>query len=159
MSYLPFRPIKGQAFTLPFTAYASGGFFRALTTYKISKDGAAHGDTTNTASSIGLGLYTIVFTATEMDADYIIFGCSDDASFNNDTVDSVVIFTMPQELSAIPTTNSTLHLRLMEVHQYLTNKREVTATTETMYKNDGSTTIGTSTLSDNGTTFTHGAVS
>lgn len=39
------------------------------------------------------------------------------------------------------------------------NKRTQTATTETVYKDDGSTSLATSTKSDDGTTYTRGEYS
>lgn len=58
------------------------------------------------------------------------------------------------ELAAIPTTTSSLRLKINFLFQYFRNKRTITATTETLFKEDSSTTLGTSALTDNGTTFT-----
>jgi len=60
------------------------------------------------------------------------------------------------ELSSIPTTTSSLRLMLQYVFQYLRNKKTVTSNTETMLKEDASTPLGTSALSDDGSIFTRG---
>lgn len=63
------------------------------------------------------------------------------------------------ELSAIPTTTGTLRQKINFVFQYFRNKKTVTATTETLFKEDAATTLGTATVSDDGTTFTKGEAS
>jgi hypothetical protein len=60
------------------------------------------------------------------------------------------------ELSTMPTTTGTLRQKINFLFQYFRNKKTVTATTETLLKEDASTTLGTSTISDDGTTFTKG---
>lgn len=60
------------------------------------------------------------------------------------------------ELSAIPSTTGSARQKLSFLHEYFRNKRTVTATTETLFKEDASTSLGTSTISDDGSTFTHG---
>ena len=62
------------------------------------------------------------------------------------------------ELSAVPSTTGTLRQKLNYLFQYMRNKRTTTASTETMYKEDSTTSLGTSTVSDDGTTATHGKV-
>lgn len=47
--------------------------------------------------------------------------------------------------------------KLTWLFQHFKLKKTVTATVETMYKNDGSTPLGTAALSDDGTTFTKDA--
>lgn len=60
------------------------------------------------------------------------------------------------ELSAVPTTTGSLRQKLNFLFQYFRNKRTVTATTETAFKEDASTSLGTATIADDGTTFTRG---
>jgi hypothetical protein len=60
------------------------------------------------------------------------------------------------ELSAIPTTTGSLRQFIQFLHAYFRNKKTVTSTTETVLKEDGSTSLGTATLSDSGGTFTKG---
>lgn len=60
------------------------------------------------------------------------------------------------ELTAIPTTTGTLRQKINFLFQYFRNKKTQTSTTETLFKEDASTSLGTATLSDNGTTATKG---
>jgi hypothetical protein len=63
------------------------------------------------------------------------------------------------ELSAIPSETGTLRQKISAVWQYLMMKRTTTTSVETMYKADNSTSLATASISDNGTTATHGKVS
>jgi len=63
------------------------------------------------------------------------------------------------ELAAIPTTTSGWGTMVQFLFEYFRNKREEVAATETLYKEDASTPLGTRTLSDDGTTFTRGEMS
>jgi len=63
------------------------------------------------------------------------------------------------ELSAVPTTKSTLQEKLEFIFQYLALRRTATNTLETMYKDDGTTSLGTSVLVDDGATFDKDKVS
>jgi hypothetical protein len=60
------------------------------------------------------------------------------------------------ELSAVPTTTGTLRQKINYVFQYFRNRKTVTSSTETLFKEDASTSLGTATLADDGTTFTKG---
>lgn len=60
------------------------------------------------------------------------------------------------ELSSVPTTTGTLRQKIGLLFEYFRNKRTITSTTETLYKEDASTSLGTSTVTDDGTTFTKG---
>ena len=60
------------------------------------------------------------------------------------------------ELTTIPTTTGTIRQKLNFLFQYFRNKKTITTTTETLKKEDASTTLGTATVSDDGTTFTKG---
>lgn len=62
------------------------------------------------------------------------------------------------ELSSIPTTTGSLRQKLNFIFQYFRNKRTITNTTEKLFKEDAATQLGTSTVSDDGTTFTHGEI-
>jgi hypothetical protein len=77
------------------------------------------------------------------------------ADVNAEVVD-VLSTDTSTELSAVPTTTGTLRQMIQFIFQYFRNKKTVSATTETLFKEDASTTLGTSTVSDNGTTFTKG---
>ncbi len=60
------------------------------------------------------------------------------------------------ELAAIPTTTGTLRQMVQFLFQYFRNKKTVNATTETTFKEDAATSLGTAALSDDATTFTKG---
>lgn len=60
------------------------------------------------------------------------------------------------ELSAVPAPTDSVLAAMEWFLAIMRNKRTQTATTETLFKDDGSTTLGTSTKSDDGTTFTRG---
>ena len=60
------------------------------------------------------------------------------------------------ELSAVPTTTGSLRQKINLLFQYFRNKKTLTSTTETLFKEDASTSLGTATVSDDGTTFTKG---
>lgn len=63
------------------------------------------------------------------------------------------------ELTAIPGTAATVRQALRYLFEYFNFKRTVTATAQTLYKADSSTVLGTSAISDDGTTATFGKVS
>ncbi len=63
------------------------------------------------------------------------------------------------ELAAIPDTTGSLVKMIQFLFEYWRNKKTVTDTTETLLKEDASTTLGTATVSDDGTTFTKGEMS
>jgi len=58
------------------------------------------------------------------------------------------------ELASIPTSTSSLADKLVGIYEYLFHKRTITASTETLYKDNESTVLGSSSLSDNGTVVT-----
>lgn len=60
------------------------------------------------------------------------------------------------ELSAVPGTTGTLREKLGWLFEYFRNRKTVTATAETLYKEDAATVLGTATVSDDGTTFDKG---
>ena len=57
------------------------------------------------------------------------------------------------ELAIIPNDTAPLSDQIQFLFQYFRNKRVVTDTLETMFKENASTELGTSVLSDDGTTF------
>lgn len=63
------------------------------------------------------------------------------------------------EVAAVPAANATWRLKLGWLFALARNKRTQTATTETVLADDGTTTIGTSTKSDDGTTYSRGEFS
>jgi hypothetical protein len=63
------------------------------------------------------------------------------------------------ELSAVPGPGATMEQMLEWLLALARNKRTQTATTELVLKDDGTTTLATSTKSDDGTTFARGEYS
>ena len=60
------------------------------------------------------------------------------------------------ELASVPTTTGGLAEKIDFIFEYFRNRKTVTATTETLFKEDASTPLGTATLSDDATTATKG---
>jgi hypothetical protein len=60
------------------------------------------------------------------------------------------------EISAVPAKNATLHAMIQWLFLLARNKRTTTSTTDTLRDDADTGTIGTSTVSDDGTTFTRG---
>jgi hypothetical protein len=75
------------------------------------------------------------------------------------SADAAVWAAVLSELSAVPGVTGTVKDALNWVFTLARNKRTQTSTTETVLKDDGSTTLATSTKSDDGTTFTRGEYS
>lgn len=73
-----------------------------------------------------------------------------------DPSSNIFASTIP-ELSSIPGVGDTVANKLQALYQYFLLRRTVTASTETLLKSDGVTTLGSASLSDDGTTFTKGA--
>lgn len=63
------------------------------------------------------------------------------------------------ELSAVPAATASILSMIKWMFMLMRNKRTQTSTTELVKANDGSTTVGTATKSDDGTTFTRGVFS
>ncbi len=159
MSYLPFKPIKGQQFTLYFSSDSSS---TNPITVQLSKDGGAFALPSNSITVINnpasatqhIG-YSLVLTATEMTADTIYLIMIQNVL----AMTGCVIYTTEAELSSAPSLNSSMTDKLTAIFQYFFNKRTVTDTVLTTYKSDGTTTLGTGTIDDDGTTVSKGAIS
>ena len=63
------------------------------------------------------------------------------------------------DISSVPAMTASALSGLNWLFALARNKRTQTATTETVYKDDGSTSLATSTKSDDGTTYTRGEYS
>lgn len=87
--------------------------------------------------------------------DNIDFGATKKASINTEVSDVLAVDTYT-ELAAVPTPPATIAHMLQLVFQYFRNKRTVTSSTETTFKEDDGTTLGQATVADDGTTFTKG---
>lgn len=142
----------------------------------VTDDGALAGDDIDTELIAAIWAYaTRILTAldedsTTLDLDATIRAAVGLASANLDTqldaiptaaeinaevVDALATDTYA-EPSAVPAATSSLKDKIGYLFAKSRNKRTQTATTETILRDDGSTTLGTSTKSDDGTTFTKG---
>lgn len=171
MKYLPFKPIKGQEFVLYFSSTADQGIPGSLASgwdyFGISKDGAQFTETSNSPTEIAADASSatgtrancfVTLTATEMDADAIIIAGYDTGGGSAIGSFCMVIYTQVSELAAAPTLNSSLSDKLTAIFQYLFFQRTNTASVQTLYKNNSSTTIGTATITDDSTTVTRGKI-
>ena len=70
-------------------------------------------------------------------------------------VDALTVDTRA-ELAAVPAANAPIVDKLNFIFMMLRNKITQTSTTKLLKADDGTTTVGTSTVSDDGTTFTQG---
>lgn len=139
-------------------------------TGQISKDGAASAATNDTNpteldATNHPGVYLFDLTQTETNADTIVV-TAESATANISCGDPAVITTQEEwletantELASIPTTTAGLRDMLQFVFQYLRNKKTVTEDTETLFKEDASTSLGTATIRDEDSTFTRGEMS
>ncbi len=104
----------------------------------------------------------ITFTGGTVDAnivDPVTVGTNNDKSgyaLSSAGIDAILDDTPAAELAAVPNTTSSIRQMIQFVFSYLRNKRTVTSTTETLFKENASSTLGTATLSDTGGTVTKG---
>jgi hypothetical protein len=80
------------------------------------------------------------------------------ASVNAEVID-VLSTDTHAELGAVPAATSSLKDKIIWLFMTARNKITQTATTQIVKADDGSTTVGTATVSDDGTTFTKGKIS
>lgn len=71
-------------------------------------------------------------------------------------IDAILDDAPSAELSAVPSTTGTLRQMIQFIFSYFRNKKTITLTTETLFKEDASTSLGTATVSDDGITMTKG---
>jgi hypothetical protein len=149
---------RNQAYTLDFYMFNTTNFLQrtgaTLNNLKISKDRGNFATCANTETEEGQGWYSLVLTATEMDADVVLVQLQAVTASTSSV--AVRITTFSTDLASIPTSSSRFSDKLIAVWQYLFHKRTVTTTQETLFKADSSTTLGTGTLSDSAGTFTKG---
>ena len=136
-------------------------------TAQISLDGAASAGT-NDVNPTELdnvnhpGVYIFDMLQNETDANLIIL-TSSSITANISCGESMIIYTQERpieevntELASIPTTTGTLRTMIQFLFEYFRNARTETSAAESLKKEDGSTELGSRTLSDNGITFTRG---
>jgi hypothetical protein len=165
---IPLRHKKNTALTLVFPLADSDGqpiTGAAGLDSEKSQDGGSFADCTNEAAEIGVtGWYALTLTAAELNYGVISVRVQTSTSGIMPLAFMITTYTEPlddanSELAAIPTTTGGLRSMVQFLFEYFRNKRTATADTETLYKEDASTPLGTSTLSDDGTTFTKGELS
>lgn len=154
-------PIKNAAFRHPgFGIYnaSTGALITGATGLdsEISKDGGAFTDCTNEATEISQGVYYLELTSTEMNADQVVVIVK---STSTDAV-PVVISMSPvaiTEPTAVPAWGAVgIEAVLGWMLSFFRNKVTQTATTTTLRNDADSATIATSTVADDGTTYTRG---
>ena len=126
-----------------------------------------------TASLFGRPLYfdanpTLTIAVANVTAGTIIFDCwyrpiTDDGALAGDDIDEPMRdhfwAKALSDIASVPAMTASALSGLNWLFALARNKRTQTATTETVYKDDGSTSLATSTKSDDGTTFTRGKYS
>lgn len=77
-------------------------------------------------------------------------------SLSSAGIDAILDDAPASELTAVPTTTGTLRQMIQFIFSYFRNRRSITSTTETLYREDTTTSLGTATVSDDGTTVNKG---
>jgi len=165
--FLPFKPIKGQAFRLYLDTTQSNFNSEPYADYTevyISKDGGTFAEATNSIVQIDPAdaLFTdhrsyIELTSNETDADFLWIIASDQSTYYR--YGDIFIYTQEEELSSVPSKTSSISEKITAIFQYLFFKRTVTASAETLYKDDENTELGSNIISDDDTTVTKGKIS
>ncbi|MBT9167486.1 MAG: hypothetical protein DDT19_00824 [Syntrophomonadaceae bacterium] len=73
-------------------------------------------------------------------------------------IDAILDDTPPSELTAIPTGVGTLRQMVQFLFQYFRNRRTATSTTETLFREDSTTVVGTAPLTSDGVTRSKGVM-
>ena len=156
-------PVKGKALRLTFPIFDADGDLvtgAAGLDSEISKDGGTFADCTNEATEIATssGMYYLDLTATEMNADTVAIIVKTSTSGAKTT--PIVLYPLHiDEPSGVPSFGaggSGLEQWLAWLGALSRNKITQTATTTTLRNDADSGNLGTSTVSDDGTTFTRG---
>lgn len=126
--------VRAGLTALPGAAAATNGGLPILVTNGLS------------VSSLAAGVVTAAAVAT---------GAIDADALAADAIAAIWAKAM-SDLSAVPGVTGSVLDAVNWLFIVARNKRTQTATTETVYKNDGSTSVATSTKSDDSTTFTRG---
>lgn len=129
----------------------------------ITDDGALAGDDIDTAGDYvsGMAASTIdaaAFAAGAITATVIASNAIDADALASDAVTEIWAKAM-SDLAAVPSATASVLDAINWMFELARNKRTQSSTTETLYKDDGSTALATSTKSDNGTTYTRGEFS
>lgn len=136
------------------TAYSSGGFVHiGGGLYRLDVPDAALAAGVDYVSIVLSGVSDCVITGARVD----ILGADPRAAtadanvtqFNGTAISDA-------ELSGVPAANASLDKKIRWLFLLARNRITQTATTQTVFADDGTTTVATSTVSDNGTTATRG---
>lgn len=154
-------PVKNKACRFTFPVFTSAGaLVNGTIAVTISKDAGNFGNpsagATNATQIQTSGYYYWDASATDMNCDTLAVKCSDGT--NPPTVLIVSPLTIP-DLSAVPSYGAggmSMQDALGFLIALARNKMTQTASTTTLFKDDGSTTLATSSITDNGTTLTRG---
>lgn len=156
-------PIKNKACRFTFPMFTSAGALVTTGTMAvtISKDAGTFGNpnagaTNATQIATTSGVWYVDLNATDMNCDTLAIKISDGT--NPPTVLVVYPLTIP-DLSAVPSYGAggmSMQDALGFLIALARNKMTQTASTTTLFKDDGSTTLASSTITDNGTTLTRG---
>lgn len=154
-------PVKNKAFCVVFPILDADGDLVSGATgldSEISKDLGTFTDCSSEATEIATasGMYYLNLSATEMNADVVSVIVKTSSTGAKTT--TLVFYPVDiKELSAVPGFSDGA-TGLEELLSYLLalsrNKMTQTSTVTTLKKDDGSTTLATATVSDDGTTFT-----
>jgi hypothetical protein len=80
------------------------------------------------------------------------------AQVNAEVVDALAVDTYTEPGQEVPPATTTLAVRLRYLYKILRNKKTQTATTLSLYDDAGTTVDQKATISDDGTTYTHGEI-
>jgi hypothetical protein len=156
-------PIKNTALRVTFPIFDADGDLvtgAAALDSEVSKDGGTFADCTNEATEIATasGMYFLDLTATEMNADTVAVIVKT-STVGAKTTPLVIYPHAMVEPAATPGWPTDIMSALGFLLAWRKNKATQTATTTTL-RNAGDTgTIGTATVSDDGTTYTKGTMS
>lgn len=154
-------PVKNKAYRAHFLLLDADGdpvTGAAGLDSEVSKDGAAFADCTNEATEIGNGWYYTEVTATEMNADTVLL-CLKTSTSGAKTAHLMIHPVALDELSAAPAfgaAGSGIEEALSFLVAWQRNKVTTKANEIKLFKDDASTALVTSTVSDDGTTLTRG---
>ncbi len=154
-------PVRGQAFRVTFDLRLSTGALNvgaAGLDSEVSKDGGTFTDCTNEATEIATssGIYTLDLTAAEMAADTVAIQIK--SSTGSAVTQVLVLYPVSiAEPGSSPTFPTDIEKALGWITAQASNLFTQTATTSTLRNRADNADISTSTVSDDGTTFTRGA--
>ena len=162
------KAIKGMALTVAYPACDGEWSSQYVTApaaldSEISKDKENFVDCYNEWTEIQTsGIGTLALTATEMTADLVVVKTTSSTAGINFPL--IVIYTelsldsANTELAAVPTSTANLRAMIQHIFEKIRHKETFDKNTgvSTLYKDDGTTSLGTSTSTDDGTVITRG---